>query len=457
MIAIEVDAAPLVVGFDDVHDDPVRGLTVTLGPSNVDRPIWTYWFPMMCRLRPDLMRPVPIGTLDAATRPFVYPIEVRFEAEQWSRDAPPGEPVAVLSPAAERAVGTGRVIVVISIAHEGNSLALEPGSDAPVLLDRVAAFARCYGLPPERLWFLTGSLDGVASVAAWRQARGLATVPFTVRSTEPFSAFTGACVRESLRHGRAPTAAVDFARRHPHLVGWRSTTVSWTARPFPGLGAAAPDEPARFRYACLNRMLRPHRWQVLRRLWTAGALDKGLVSFPLPDAEDLVDLGVDPAAPATRELLSRLPLEIDRTVFLDSARIFGDNAEFVGLHPDVVLRDCAMEIVTETLQDGRFVSEKVFKSLLGRGPAVVVGTVGTLDYLHSIGVRTWGDRVDESYDRIADPAARLDAAVDAALSYVDGDGADATAVRAENLRWLLDAPKPWDALTRELAQTLAGL
>jgi len=463
-----VTPGPLPVGFDDMSSTVDSGwLRVALGSANRDRPVWTYWFPLMCWLFPHAMRAAPVEVLAAGPAPFVYPVELRFEVDEWCAQAPTDLPLAVLPPDAERASAAGRLVVVVSIAHEGRPL-YEPdaggtnGAQPPALLDRLAAFGQWYGLPPERLWLVSGNLDGAAHVESWRRARGLARPPFTFRACEPFSAFVGGCTAQSLWHERAPVADAVFRRQGRYAIGWQSTTVSWSRLPFPGIREGQPAPPRRFRYACLNRMFRRHRWQVLDRLWRADVLDRGLVSFPRPSAEEMRFEGVDPTGKDARELLELLPLTVDRPAHFGDAAFFTDNTAFVGLHPPAVLRECALELVTETRQEGcRFVSEKTFKALLGRGPAAVVGTRGVLSYLHSLGVRTWPDHLDERYDDVSDAGARLAAAVDAALAVdatladVDLRGVDE--VREANLRWLVDAPKPWDRLVGELSDTLRRL
>jgi len=211
--------------------------------------------------------------------------------------------------------------------------------------------------------------------------------PFTLRVCEPFSAFIGACTRESLLYGRAPAVRTWCARRGPSRIGWRASQVSWLRHEFTGLAGRPAAEPARFRYACLNRMLRAHRWQVLTRIWQEGLLSDGLVSFPRPSYEDMEDRGIDSSSAAARQLAEFLPLSVDREQRFDDGSFFSENSSYVGLHPRAVLQECAMEIVTETQHtDHLFVSEKTFKALLGRGPAVVVGPRGVLAYLHSLGV-----------------------------------------------------------------------
>jgi hypothetical protein len=453
-----VTTAPLDVGFDEVHVDRSDRLSVSLWQGNAGRPVWTYWFPMMCRLSRGAMRPTPVSD---AGGPFVYPVELRFETDEWCAEAPADELLVRLPPRVEGAIAQHRVLIVLSVAHEARPLFPSPIPGPAILLDRVAAFARHYGLSADELWFVSGNLDAGTGVAEWCRLRGLAEPPFTLRACEPFSAFVGACTRESLQHGREPIADVSFARRGPHQIGWQTTRVGWTPRTFPGLGERPAPDQARFGYACLNRMFRKHRWEVLTRLWQDDLLDQGLVSFPLPSAEVLCDEGVDETSLAARRLLPRLPLSVDRASRLGDAAFFADNTSFVTLHPPVVLHDCAMEVVTETQQGGcRFVSEKTFKALLGRGPAAVVGTRETLAYLHSLGVRTWHDILNEKYDEIADDADRLGAAMDSVAEFVRRPGwadVDESAVRRDNLRWLTDARKPWDTLVAELTTALRAL
>ena len=453
------ESTPLTVGFDAVSfDRDAHGMSVSPPPGNADRPVWNYWFPVLCWLSPGRIRPACLAELDVSGAPWVYPLELRYEADEWCADAPADQPLAVLPPAVERALTRQRVLIVLSLMHEGRALFRAEDPEPALLLDRVAAFARWYGLSADELWFLSGNLDAAADVEAWRRLRGLSKAPFTLRALEPFSAFVGGCTREGLDRGRAPAVAVSFDPHGPHAVGWQGTRVGWVPAPFPSLGEHPAAEPARFRYACLNRMFRAHRWKVLTRLSAEDLLNQGLISFARPSEEDLSLERVDGTGGHERELLARLPLTVDKQAHLDETALFGDNSAFVALHPPAVLRDCAMEVVTETKHAGcRFVSEKAFKALLGRGPAAIIGTRGTLAYLRSIGIRSWPDHLDEHYDDIDDPDERLAAAMDAAVRFMrrpDWAAADARVIRSGNLRWLTEARKPWDELVGEFGQTL---
>lgn len=454
-----VTSGPVTIGFDDVSLDRAGRMSVSLWPGAADCPVFTYWFPLLCWLSPETMRPASLAAL--ASERFVYPVELRYEAPEWCADASADEPLAALAPAVQRAVTERRALIVMSSAHEGLSH-YKPGSlYSGLLLDRLAAFARWYGLSADQLWYVSGNLDAAAEVRDWCRDRNLAAAPFTLRVCEPFSAFVGACTRESMRRRRAPAVRTWSARRGPSRIGWQSSQVSWLPYEFPGLAEHPAAEPARFRYACLNRMLRAHRWQVLTRIWQEGLLSDGLVSFPRPSFEDMEDRGIDGSTATARQLVELLPLSVDGEQRFNDDSFFSDNSSYIRLHPRDILRECAMEIVTETQNtEHRFVSEKTFKALLGRGPAAVVGPRGVLAYLRSLGVQTWPDELDEAYDEIPEADGRLAAALDSAVACARRPGwasADSRAARAGNLRWLTEAHKPWDDLTRELAETLRQL
>lgn len=74
---------------------------------------------------------------------------------------------------------------------------------------------------------------------------------------------------------------------------------------------------------------------------------------------------------------------------------------------------CGMEIVLETLYDDdrQHLTEKSLRPIACGHPFIIVGTPGSLKYLHSYGFQTFGQFIDESYDQIADPAQRLTAII----------------------------------------------
>jgi hypothetical protein len=75
------------------------------------------------------------------------------------------------------------------------------------------------------------------------------------------------------------------------------------------------------------------------------------------------------------------------------------------------LKHCFINLVAETAYDYPYpyLSEKTFKNFYELSPFVFVGPRGGLAYLKNIGFKTFEQWIDETYDRIVDPAERLDA------------------------------------------------
>lgn len=459
MIAATVRDGTLPIAFDEVVVQAGgSGLSVGIAPANARRPVWTYWIPLLCLLSPERLEAVPVASVAASARQFVYPVELRWEVVEWCARYGERESLVVLPPEVTRAARAGQAIVLVSLMHESRSL-FAPTSGAFTLFDALARISDEYDLAPTQLWLVHGDEEEAAQLVAWLEVRGREAAPFTARECEPFSAFIGASVRECLERRRAPDASAVFQRRDDATIGWRQTRLSWRPRdslvdPPPGLGGA--------RYACLNRAFRPHRWAVLRRLFREGLLEHGLVSFPRPTDYELAEVEPESSKGEVQALLDLLPLSIDRAFHRDDQRYFDENADAVGLLPPAVAGR-AVQLVTETFLAGesRFLSEKTFKGLLGWGPMVLVGNRGALARLGELGVETWPDLVDERYDGVADPAERLDAAVTAFTDLVtDANRLEAAvtaaaARRRSNVRWLLEARKPWDTLLQELQAALA--
>jgi len=69
--------------------------------------------------------------------------------------------------------------------------------------------------------------------------------------------------------------------------------------------------------------------------------------------------------------------------------------------------DCAVSIVSETVDDGFFITEKTYKPMLAKQLFVVHGPLGILKYLREMGFKTFGDFFDESYDQEKDKSMRV--------------------------------------------------
>lgn len=71
------------------------------------------------------------------------------------------------------------------------------------------------------------------------------------------------------------------------------------------------------------------------------------------------------------------------------------------------------ELVSETdTRNVLFITEKTFKSFISKTPFIILGNAGILEYLRSLGFKTFSPYIDESYDLLSDPYLRIDRALD---------------------------------------------
>ena len=79
-----------------------------------------------------------------------------------------------------------------------------------------------------------------------------------------------------------------------------------------------------------------------------------------------------------------------------------------------LFQQCFLQIVTETTYHYpvTFFSEKTTKPILNKRPFVIVGSVGSLSNLKTLGFKTFSDFWNEDYDNILDPSDRIMAIFD---------------------------------------------
>lgn len=109
--------------------------------------------------------------------------------------------------------------------------------------------------------------------------------------------------------------------------------------------------------------------------------------------------------------LSGTSIRVDKKSFPATAN---NNA----MNFNIFLRDIyvntAVEIVLETTfyNKGIFVTEKYLNSVYGYNFPILIANCGTVEYLQNQGFDLFTDIVDHSYDKIQDPAQRLQQAID---------------------------------------------
>ena len=75
--------------------------------------------------------------------------------------------------------------------------------------------------------------------------------------------------------------------------------------------------------------------------------------------------------------------------------------------PDWYTQTCFSLVSETSVNTDLFISEKIFKPLAYRHPAIVYGTPGSLAYIRNLGFETFGHQIDESYDSDTNASTRL--------------------------------------------------
>ena len=97
---------------------------------------------------------------------------------------------------------------------------------------------------------------------------------------------------------------------------------------------------------------------------------------------------------------------------------FDSSVEYRDISTDI-FADSYFSIVTETFFTGPlYFSEKIFNSMSYNHIFVYLGPAHSLAYLRSLGFKTWGHIINETYDTIEDPAKRLFALTQASIKFL---------------------------------------
>lgn len=174
-----------------------------------------------------------------------------------------------------------------------------------------------------------------------------------------------------------------------------------------------PSQPVDYQpdrlFVCYNRQPRPHRLLLLNELAQAGLLTQALVSCGELDHVD-IRAGIQEAfgiewSDAQIQALRNLSGSSPDSLRLDPATLSSYNpANQVSL--DHYTRTF-VSLVTETLVDGLFFSEKIYKPIMMGHPFLLLAGAGQLAQLRQWGFQTFSQWWDESYDQEPDCATRI--------------------------------------------------
>lgn len=111
--------------------------------------------------------------------------------------------------------------------------------------------------------------------------------------------------------------------------------------------------------------------------------------------------------------LTPIPEDITHEILVQDRQNFRDKIVNGGTDhlnlPSSYYKRIALDIVNESLfhHPYPYITEKTIRCIINKRMFVLLAPAGTLAYIKSLGVRTFDDIIDESYDSEQDPALRL--------------------------------------------------
>jgi hypothetical protein len=180
-------------------------------------------------------------------------------------------------------------------------------------------------------------------------------------------------------------------------------------------------------YITFNRLVsndRSYRCYFVSRLSEELLLEHGQVSFGLPTEQATWHEEIDNAdTKLSGHAINHIKLYLPSTPqIIDSKHVLGSASSDIPR----CTKDSFWHIVTETVfyYDKLHLTEKIFKPIVSKQPFMLVAAPGNLAYLRSYGFKTFEGIIDESYDQIQDPDARIDAIVQQLVWYCSLSEAD---------------------------------
>lgn len=166
-------------------------------------------------------------------------------------------------------------------------------------------------------------------------------------------------------------------------------------------------------YLCQNRQIKENRIIMVRKLFYADILDKGIVSLGVPGEHYDYNLEHSQSLYQNEkdnyyEFYKTLPLVIDdcyNTGVFWNAIDYEQEKEIYDRYTS-----CCFDIVGETyyVYDYNFITEKTTKPIMFKMPFMVVSNPGYLKCLRNLGFVTFPELFDESYDEEPDLEKRTD-------------------------------------------------
>lgn len=176
-----------------------------------------------------------------------------------------------------------------------------------------------------------------------------------------------------------------------------------------------------------NRLItedRSYRIYFISQLAKYDLLDKGLISFGVSDdrqhwRDELERNNHSKLSNNARQEIWDILPDLPERLIIDNEECHGNASSRV---PQIIHNinnvknvnyDAFWHVVTETVfyYDKLHLTEKIFKPIVSKQPFMLLAAPGNLAYLKSYGFKTFDSVIDENYDIIQDPDARVDAVV----------------------------------------------
>lgn len=133
-----------------------------------------------------------------------------------------------------------------------------------------------------------------------------------------------------------------------------------------------------------NRKPTSHRVTLVRTLTESGLVCDNVVTLGNPD-------------PAKAVVIRKNKKILDRDT---AAEDFGIPNDIASVGDSGIWKQCFINVVTETVTNGNFLSEKVWKPIIGKRPFMLVGPPRTLEKLRSWGFKTFDSYWPETYNNL---------------------------------------------------------
>jgi hypothetical protein len=145
-------------------------------------------------------------------------------------------------------------------------------------------------------------------------------------------------------------------------------------------------QPRQYMWSCLNR--RPHTHRIINWL-NIRNIPNGVYSMH----DDTISVHNEPLDPEFEQ-----PWQMLRSTLPLVNHVTNTGVGTISIN-HVAYSACYINVVTETImRPGLFISEKTWKPVASGQFFIVVGCVGTIAYLRSLGVDVFDDLIDHSYD-----------------------------------------------------------